>query len=58
MKPDETEPLARLQACLEDIKHWMTSNFLLLNFGKTEVLFLDPKFGGPDYQTAFSLWMA
>ena len=43
MKPDESNQLTRLQACLKDIKTWMTCNFLLLNSDKTEVLFLGPK---------------
>lgn len=40
MKPEETEPLARLKACLKD---WMTSNFFLLNSNKTEVIVFGPK---------------
>ncbi|XP_028272704.1 uncharacterized protein LOC114443000 [Parambassis ranga] len=43
MKPEETEPLVRLQACLKDIKDWMSSNFLLLNSDKTEVIVFGPK---------------
>ena len=43
MKPDETEPLAKLQACLKDIKDWMSTNFLLLNSDKTEVIVCGPK---------------
>lgn len=43
MKPDETNQLAKLQACLKDIKTWMTHNFLLLNSDKTEVIVLGPK---------------
>uniref|UniRef100_A0A3Q3LPB9 Reverse transcriptase domain-containing protein n=1 Tax=Mastacembelus armatus TaxID=205130 RepID=A0A3Q3LPB9_9TELE len=31
IKPVNTNQLTRLQACLTDIKAWMTSNFLLLN---------------------------
>ncbi|TWW76568.1 RNA-directed DNA polymerase from mobile element jockey [Takifugu flavidus] len=38
MKPEETEKLVKLQTCLKDIKSWMSSNFLLLNSGKPEVL--------------------
>nr|XP_054591206.1 uncharacterized protein LOC129155077 [Nothobranchius furzeri] len=38
INPDEPNRLGRLQACLEDIKHWMTLNFLLLNQDKKEVL--------------------
>ena len=43
IKPDETNQLAKLQACLKDIKTWMTCNFLLLNSDKTEVIVLGPK---------------
>uniref|UniRef100_A0A3Q3MS83 Reverse transcriptase domain-containing protein n=1 Tax=Mastacembelus armatus TaxID=205130 RepID=A0A3Q3MS83_9TELE len=35
IKPVNTNQLTRLQACLTDIKAWMTSNFLLLNSEKT-----------------------
>jgi len=34
----EFNQLTRLQACLKDIKTWMTCNFLLLNSDKIEVL--------------------
>ena len=43
MKPDETNRLARLQACLKDIKTWMTQNCLLLNSDKTEVILFGPE---------------
>ncbi|XP_029284776.1 uncharacterized protein LOC115006618, partial [Cottoperca gobio] len=43
IKPDETNQLAKLQACLKDIKTWMSSNFLMLNTDKTEVIILGPK---------------
>lgn len=43
MKPDEKNQLVKLQACLKDIKTWMTSNFLLLNSDKTEVIALGPE---------------
>ena len=43
MKPDETNQLAKLQACLKDVKTWMTCNFLLLNSGKTEVIVVGPE---------------
>ncbi|XP_030580839.1 uncharacterized protein LOC115777144, partial [Archocentrus centrarchus] len=42
MKPDDTHQLVKLQECLKDIKAWMTSNFLLLNSDKTEILVLGP----------------
>uniref|UniRef100_A0A8C9XXU8 Reverse transcriptase domain-containing protein n=1 Tax=Sander lucioperca TaxID=283035 RepID=A0A8C9XXU8_SANLU len=35
--------LAKLQACIKDIKSWMTHNFLMLNSDKTEVIVLGPK---------------
>lgn len=37
------EQLMKLQACLEDIKSCLTSNFLLLNLNKTEVVVFGPK---------------
>ena len=37
IKPDATNQLTKLQACLKDIKSWMTYNFLMLNSDKTEV---------------------
>ncbi|XP_070400467.1 uncharacterized protein, partial [Nothobranchius furzeri] len=43
INPDEPNRLGRLQACLEDIKKWMTLNFLLLNQDKTEVLIFGPE---------------
>ena len=43
MKPDETNRLVRLQACLKDIKTWMTQNYLLLNSDKTEVVLFGPE---------------
>ena len=43
MKPEETEKLVKLQTCLKDIKSWMSSNFLLLNAGKTEVMVFGPE---------------
>ena len=43
IKPEQSNQLTKLQACLKDIKTWMTRNFLLLNSDKTEVLILGPK---------------
>ncbi|TWW57376.1 putative RNA-directed DNA polymerase from transposon X-element [Takifugu flavidus] len=43
MKPKETEKLVKLQTCLKDIKSWMSSNFLLPNSGKTEVMVFGPE---------------
>ena len=43
IKPDETNQLTKLQACLKDIKTWMTCNFLMLNSDKTEVIVLGPE---------------
>ncbi len=43
IKPDETHQLAKLQMCLQDVKTWMTCNFLMLNSDKTEVIVLGPK---------------
>ena len=33
----------RISACMEDIKSWMTKNFLKLNENKTEIMILSPK---------------
>ncbi len=35
--------IEELTDCIVDIKNWMTSNFLLLNSEKTEVLIIGPK---------------
>ena len=43
MKPDEVDQLSKFKACLKDIKSWMTSNYLLLNSDKTEIIVLGPK---------------
>ncbi|KAK2873784.1 hypothetical protein Q8A73_024409, partial [Channa argus] len=43
MEPDENNQLIKLQACLQDIKAWMSHNFLLLNSDKTEVIVFGPK---------------
>ncbi len=32
-----------LTECVKNIKDWMTSNFLLLNSDKTEILLIGPK---------------
>ncbi|KAA0724041.1 putative RNA-directed DNA polymerase from transposon X-element [Triplophysa tibetana] len=42
-RPDDSFKLSKLAECIEDIKHWMTSNFLLLNSNKTEILLIAPK---------------
>ncbi len=42
-RPDETYEFAKLTESIVDIKNWMTSNFLLLNFEETEVLIIGPK---------------
>ena len=43
MKPGENSRLVGLQACLKDIKTWMTQNFLLQNSDKTEVVIFGPE---------------
>jgi len=43
MKPEESNQLTKIQACLKDIKTWMTCNFLMLNSDKTEVILLIPE---------------
>ncbi len=42
-RPGETHKIEKLMECIVDIKNWMTSNFLLLNSEKTEVLIIGPK---------------
>lgn len=45
MKPSERKSvLARLEACVPDIKMWMTDNRLMLNENKTEVLHVISRF--------------
>ena len=41
--PDDKIKLSKIEDCIKDIKDWMSSNFLLLNSDKTEVLLLGPK---------------
>ena len=43
MKPNQTNQVEMLSACLKDIKTWMTMNYLSLNAEKTEVILLGPK---------------
>lgn len=43
VKPDEAAQLSKMEACLVDIKKWMTHNFLLLNPSKTEIIVVGPK---------------
>ncbi len=42
-RPGETHQIDKLMECIVDIKMWMTSNFLLLNSEKTELLIIGPK---------------
>ncbi len=39
-RPGETHQIEKLMECIVDIRNWMTSNFLLLNSEKAEVLTL------------------
>jgi len=43
IKPEESNQLSKIQACLKDLKTWMTCNFLMLNYDKTEVILLGPE---------------
>ena len=43
IKPEESNQLGKIQACLKDIKTWMTCNFLMLNSDKTEVILIGPE---------------
>ena len=42
IKPEQCNQLTKLQACLKDIRTWMTRNFLLLNSDKTAVYYTWP----------------
>ncbi|KAI2646016.1 hypothetical protein H4Q32_024005 [Labeo rohita] len=42
-RPGETYQFDKLTDCVVELKNWMTSNFLLLNSEKTEVLIIGPK---------------
>ncbi len=42
-RPDETSTLYKLAECIQNVKDWMTNNFLLLNSDKTEILLIGPK---------------
>ncbi len=42
-RPGETHQIEKLMECIFDIKIWMTNNFLLLNYEKTEVLIIGHK---------------
>ena len=41
--PQEEESLARLEACLEEVRVWMTANWLTLNNGMSEVIMFGSK---------------
>ncbi len=43
MKPNDSSPITKLDACLSDIKISMSNNFLCLNSDKTEVMMIGPK---------------
>ncbi len=43
LQPGETHQIEKVTECIVNIKNWMTSNFLLLNSEKTEVLIIGPK---------------
>ncbi|KAI2647424.1 RNA-directed DNA polymerase from mobile element jockey [Labeo rohita] len=42
-RPGETYQFEKLMDCVVELKNWMTSNFLLLNSEKIEVLIIGPK---------------
>ena len=54
IKPGQNSYSTKLEACLKDIKTWMTTNYLLLNPEKTEVITLCPK-GNKDYLCNYKL---
>ncbi len=43
LQPGETHQIEKRMKCIVNIKKWVTSNFLLLNSDKTEVLIIGPK---------------
>ena len=43
IKPDQTKQVDKLSTCVRDIKTWMSTNYLLLNSEKTEVIIIGPK---------------
>lgn len=43
INPDESNPLGRLQTRLEDVKAWMSLNFLLFNSDKQKFVFFLPE---------------
>ncbi len=43
LRPGETHQIEKLTEFIVDTKNWMTSNFLLLNSEKAEVLIIGPK---------------
>ncbi|XP_062849601.1 uncharacterized protein LOC134311857, partial [Trichomycterus rosablanca] len=42
-KPNDTDTISKIEDCVNDIKNWMSCNFLLLNSGKTGVLLVGSK---------------
>ncbi len=42
-RPDAISQFAKLTECIVSIKNWITSNFLLLNSEKKQVLIIGPK---------------
>ncbi len=43
VKPEDRQQLSKVEDCVKDIRHWMLTNFLLLNSDKTEILLLGPR---------------
>uniref|UniRef100_A0A8C8DH59 Reverse transcriptase domain-containing protein n=1 Tax=Oryzias sinensis TaxID=183150 RepID=A0A8C8DH59_9TELE len=43
IKSEENDHIEKLNACIRDIKTWMTINYIFLNPEKTEVIILGPK---------------
>ncbi len=42
-RPDETSKLSKLTECVQNVKDWVTNNFLILNSNKTDILLIGPK---------------
>ncbi|KAJ8041085.1 hypothetical protein HOLleu_11803 [Holothuria leucospilota] len=37
--------VTKIESCIDQIRHWMSTNMLVLNEGKSEIVKFSPKFG-------------